>query len=103
MGKKTTGFVDSIYKDRGEGGKSVMMVGVTYTRYRGTNTWEVGHSFPQNTLPANCRVGDKVTLFFNPESKDAWLASGIWIYPLMAAGVGSLLIVTGLAAPRRPV
>ncbi len=101
MGKKTTGFVHSIYRDRDETGTPVMKVGVTYTRYRGTNTWQVGGSFPLNTLPADIKVGDKVTLFYSPGSKNAWLASGIWVYPLAAAAVGTFLTLAGFAAPRR--
>jgi hypothetical protein len=98
--KKTTGFIHSIRKDRDESGKSVTMVGVTYTRYRGSDRWQVGHSFPLEEFPAGTKVGDSVTLYFDPEHKSAWLASGMWTYPLLGLGLGSLLIGVGLFAPR---
>ena len=102
--KKTTGVIDSIYKDRDESGRSVMMVGVTYTRYRGTDRWQVGHSFPLGELSAGSKVGDGLTLYFDPEHKNAWLASGIWTYPLIGFGLGGLLIAVGLfAASRRSI
>jgi hypothetical protein len=101
MGKKTSGFINGIYKDRDESGTPVTMVGVTYTRYRGTDTWQVGGSFPLNTLPANSKIGDEVALFYSPSSKSAWLASGIWAYPLAAGAVGGLLVLASLAAPFR--
>jgi hypothetical protein len=78
------------------------MASVTYTRYRGTDRWQVGYSFPLDALPSGCKVGDSLSLFFHPDSKSAWLASGIWIYPIVGFGLGSLLIVGGLFAPRRP-
>jgi hypothetical protein len=40
--KSTTGIIDKIYNDRDESGKTVVMASVTYTRYRGTDRWEVG-------------------------------------------------------------
>ena len=99
--KKTSGVIRSIHEDRDESGKPVMMVSVTYTRYRSHETWEVGGSFPLDALPSGCKVGDRVTLFFEPNSKNEWLASRIWIWPTVAGGLGCLLILAGLVAPRR--
>jgi len=99
--KRTSGFIRSIHAVRDETGRNVMMVSVTYTRYRGTDTWQVGHSFPLQDLPSDSKVGDSLTLYFDPEHKNAWLASGIWIYPSIGFGLGGLLIAVGLFAPRR--
>jgi hypothetical protein len=98
--KKTTGVIDNIGRERDESGKSVTMVSVTYTRYRGSDRWQVGHSFPVQEFPAGSKVGDDVALYFDPEHKDAWLASRMWTYPLIGFGLGGLLIGVGLFAPR---
>ena len=100
--KSTTGVIDKIYNDRDESGKTVVMASITYARYRGTDRLGFAYSFPLDELPSGCKVGDRVSLFFHPESKSVWLASGIWIYPIFGFGFGSLLIVVGLFAPRRP-
>ena len=99
---RTTGVIESIRQDRDASGKSVMMVGVTYTRYRGTDRWQFGHSFPLEEVPAGSKVGDSLSLYFDPEHKSAWLASGMWTYPLIGFGLGCVLIAIGLFAARRP-
>jgi hypothetical protein len=101
--KKTTGFIHSIHQQRDESGRSITMVGVTYTRYRSSDTWQVGHSFPLEELPSGSKVGDTLTLYFDPEHKNAWLASGMWTYPLIGFGLGGLLVAVGLFARPRSI
>jgi len=107
--EKTTGVVESLYSEPSESG-NIEMARIIYTRHRDSNTWRAAYRLPLDELPSGCKVGDSLTMFFDPSRKNewsdpdqkrAWLASRLWRDSMIGFGFGGVLIAIGVLAPRR--
>lgn len=69
---------------------------IIITYYRFTNR-QVGLTIERGPLVPHYNGGDKVNVLYDPDRKDAMLASTAWIDPFTAGGTGVLLILAGLS------
>src|ERR1043166_3077487 len=82
-------------------GKTNIVLRVHYTRAGGPNT---SVAFPEETLPADVRPGDRVTVAYMPQSKNDMVCTfrSVWRIPTYAALFGVALVSLGLLSrPRR--
>jgi hypothetical protein len=82
-------------------GETNTVLGVRYTRASGAKT---SVPFPEETLPADARPGDRVTVAYMPQSKSAMVYTfrSVWRIPTYAFVLGFALTLIGLFLhPRR--
>lgn len=82
-------------------GETSTVLRVSYTRASGAKT---SVPFPEETLPADARPGDHVTVAYMPQSKSAMVYTfhSVWRIPTYAFVLGFALTLVGLFfLPRR--
>ncbi|MDB6028124.1 MAG: hypothetical protein JWM68_4347 [Verrucomicrobiales bacterium] len=96
--KQTTGFVSRIYqeRDRDQNFKTVTKVEVRYEHDQGTERWDTGRSFSVEECPSDCKIGDRVTVFYEPRGKNVMIGRSMWVYSAVAGAIGCLFIISGL-------